>query len=260
MALLLPGNFTNYSFFVPLIKAVEEHSDSAEGSSDPIRSISGVASTENPDIEDEIVVQKGIDYSYFLNHGFFNDDHKKGIAFKVGEPTSASINSDGFSVGGFLYKGKPAAEDIWNHLMVIKANPNSNRKVGFSVQGKVLRKAGNRILKSWVQDVAVTASPINPYTYVDIIKSLSNNFASKDEILEYEEQVKALQVGYDLGAPTNGAALCPEDLDNDIHNLTYGIRGKRVSEKEVSDRIRKSFNIHPDLAVKLSKIVFDLFA
>jgi hypothetical protein len=50
----------------------------------------------------------------------------------------------------------------------------SSRKVGFSIQGKIMRREGNSILKCWLQDVAITASPVNTHTWAEVVKSLTH--------------------------------------------------------------------------------------
>ena len=140
--------------------------------------IEGIASTEGTDLQNESVLQRGIDTRYFLKHGYFNNDHKPGFKNKVGEPTEAKLTktADGLAlwVKGFLYKDSPIAQEIEGLIRAQQATPGSSRRVGFSIQGKVLRRDGKKIVKCWLQDVAVTPSPINPETWVDIAKSFDS--------------------------------------------------------------------------------------
>ncbi len=136
------------------------------------RWIQGVASTPDMDLQKEIVEQNGIDFSYFLKYGYYNNDHKPGFENKVGEPVEAKIRKEGFWTRGFLWKNHKIADSIWELGNALIAS-QSSRQLGFSIQGKVLRRAGRRILKCWVQDVAITTAPINTNTWLDIAKSLS---------------------------------------------------------------------------------------
>lgn len=140
--------------------------------SDGKRWIQGIASTETRDLQGEVVAQKGIDTSYFLKHGHFNNDHKPGTENKVGEPTECKITKDGLWVKGFIWEGKKAADDIWEHFNALNKS-GSRRKMGFSIEGKVLQRNGNIIEKCWIQDIAITPAPVNTTTFAEVVKSLN---------------------------------------------------------------------------------------
>lgn len=197
------------------------------------RIIQGIASTDDTDLQGEVVIQKGIDYSYFMRHGFLNDDHKEGPEHKVGEPLECRITPAGFWIKAMLYKGKERADFWWEHITALKNN-DSSRKVGFSIQGKVLRREGKTIHKCWLQDVAITASPVNTSTWAEISKSLNSEkwcvhpwddtcvggCCSCSKSLEAvdadkEDEEKALSAG------GMGAMLVPESLEGSVKEQTY---------------------------------------
>ena len=157
-----------FGFWVPfdIIKSSQESK-----AKDNKRWIEGIASTEDLDLQNEIVSLRGVDFNYFLRYGYFNNDHKPGFENKVGEPTECRVTPKGLYVKGFLFKNKKIAEDIWEMALSLESS-QSSRKLGFSIQGKVLRRQGKRLLSCWVQEVAITAAPINTNTYLDIVKSL----------------------------------------------------------------------------------------
>jgi hypothetical protein len=157
-----------FNFFLP----VEAVSIEKSQKPDDKRWIQGIASTDNLDLQGEKVVQSGIDLAYFTEHGYVNDDHKPGPENKVGEPTEARITKAGLWVKAFLYKGHQRAEYWWEFINAL-VQSDAKRKVGFSIQGKVVRREGNSILKCWLQDIAITASPVNTHTWAEIVKSLS---------------------------------------------------------------------------------------
>jgi len=158
----------SFSFFVPV-----ERIEKSDGKDDGKRFIQGIASTDDRDLQGEIVTQNGIEYGYFLKHGYINDDHKDGPEHKVGEPVECRLTSKGLWIKAFLYKGKERSDYWWEHINVL-LNSGSSRKVGFSIQGKILRRNGKTITKCWLQDVAITASPVNTSTWAEIAKSLSS--------------------------------------------------------------------------------------
>ena len=164
-------NSEDFGFWVPLTIIKSSTSSKSEGK-DQRRWIEGIASTIHLDLQMEKVIQAGIDYAYFLKYGFFNNDHKPGFGNKIGEPTECRVTKEGLYVKGYLYHNHKVADDIWElaHAMV---SSDSSRQLGFSIQGKVLRRAGRTILKCWVQDIAITAAPINTHTWLDVVKALS---------------------------------------------------------------------------------------
>jgi hypothetical protein len=162
------------------------------------------------DLQNESVDQKGLDFSYFLKHGSFNDDHKQGPAHEVGEPTEARITKEGMYVKGFLYKGKEKADEWWEHFNSLKQS-GSKRKVGFSIEGKIKKKSGTNIKECWIKNIAITSHPVNTHTWAEIAKSLSGA-----EIVEGEEEEKALSAG-----SMGGRALSPESLEGSNKITTY---------------------------------------
>jgi hypothetical protein len=144
--------------------------------------IHGIASLETPDIAGETVIQKGMDLSYFLNRGFFNDNHDKTTGGKIGIPTEAKTTKDGLFVKGYLLD-TPRAQKIVE-LAEALDNSGGQRKLGFSIEGKVKQRDGRIIKKSWLKDVAITAEPVHPDTYMNIVKSLSARIEEKGYIDE----------------------------------------------------------------------------
>lgn len=193
----IPGE--KFSFWMPLdIKKGADESDK--------RWIQGIASTEHKDLQGEFVKQTGIDTEYFMNNGFFNYDHRPGAENKVGEPTECKVTPQGLWVKGFIYKDKKQADYVWEHInSLIKSG--SRRKMGFSIEGRVIKKSGSIIEKCWLQDIAITPSPVNTSTWAEIAKSLNkyqwataqntmNNVVSKglslEETVDFIKKVEGL--------------------------------------------------------------------
>lgn len=212
-----------FEFFVPaqvinVEKAVKKDPNK-RGDKTTKRYIQGVASTDSRDLQGEVIEQNGIDISYFVKHGYFNNDHKPGFKNKVGQPTEARVTKNGLWVKGFLFDNHEIADEIWE-LMHALDSSQSDRRVGFSIQGKVKRRQGNRIKECWIQDVAITPAPVNTTTWAEIAKSLS---AQKwDMSSEEEETEKAVPSGGEQtwtvqNVPEHGAnsVLGNESLDGD---------------------------------------------
>lgn len=173
------------------------------------RWIQGIASTDTKDLQGEVVHQNGIDFTYFLKHGYFNNDHKKGFANKVGQPTECRVTKNGLWVKGFLFKNHDVSDEIWELLNALEAS-GANRKIGFSIEGKVVRRDNNKIKECWIQDVAITPAPVNSSTWAEIAKSLSAqkwDFVNKSADKDAEDEEKAMAAA--------GNPLVKESLDSD---------------------------------------------
>lgn len=160
-----------FSFWVPM--HISKAATKTEKNGKKRRWIQGIASTKDVDLQLETVEQYGIDFSYFLKYGYFNNDHKPGFENKVGQPTECRATKEGLWTKGYLFENHKIADDIWELAISLEAS-QSDRKLGFSIQGKVQRRAGRKIIKCWIQDVAITAAPINTNTWLDVIKSINN--------------------------------------------------------------------------------------
>lgn len=232
-------NEDTFSFWVPaqtvLVKGGKDGKD-ATGK----RWIQGIASTDVRDLQGEIVEQGGIDFSYFLDHGFFNDDHK---STKVGEPTEAKLTKNGLWVKGFLYNtpaGEPPskADEYWNLMKQLDVS-GSKRKVGFSIQGKVLRRNGKRIEKCWLQEIAITTQPVNTTTWAEIAKSLS---AQQWDLVKDDDK-KATE----KAMTATGGVLVPESLEGKEKDVTTA---KSLSFEEACVLVKSQTGIQDDEAVK----------
>ena len=249
----------SFNFWLPISKAASAKDGKA-------RVVEGIASTPNLDLQNERVVQNGIDFNYFLKHGYFNWDHKPGADNKIGEPQECRITPKGLYVKGLIYKGKKIADAVWEHITALSENPNSNRKVGFSLQGKTVRRNGNSILKCWIQDIAITTAPINYNTYIDVVKSLGDqSWCDSSELSGSGDTNKSLAAGY---SPT----LANESLDSNAKVQLWNSSDKKYEDEDKKDknnRITKKSLAHvvssnlgysQETSNILTDILFDLSA
>ena len=257
----LPKGFVDtesFSCWVPA-QAVMVKGD-AKGGADKSgkRWIQGIASTGSKDLQGEIVDQNGIDFAYFMKHGYFNNDHKTGFENKVGQPTEARLTKNGLWVKGFLFKDNKVSDSIWGMLNSLDSS-GANRRVGFSIQGKVQRRAGVNIKKCWVQDIAITPAPVNHNTWCEMAKSLSAQqwdlSKGEDNNDDNEEQEKALTAGGEGGSKS---PLIPESLGPKV---TEDRTSKSLTYDEAVDFIMKSKNIEDrEAAESIANIAFSIFS
>lgn len=246
-----------FSCFVPAQMVVVKGGENGADKSGK-RWIQGIASTDSRDLQGEIVNQGGIDFSYFLKHGYFNDDHKPGPDAKVGQPTEAKITKNGLWVKGFLFKNndpnkKTKADEYWDLMQQI-ASSQSDRKVGFSIQGKVIRRNGNTIEKCWIQDIAITTQPVNTATWAEIAKSLSAQSWDLQKDKKAEEEKKDAEKALSVAG---GSPLVPQSLEGAKKDV---VTAKSLSFSDACSLVKSQTGITDDVAVaSIVKVAFDMF-
>ena len=139
------------------------------------RMVRGYASMEKLDQQGEIILQHGIDFSPLLKSGFLNYDHQyiegiPGVKMPtiVGYPTRAEIRDKGLWVEGELLKSddpNPQSEqlkmanELWELGLALQKS-GGRRSLAYSVEGGVLQRHGNKIVKSIVRALAITHKPV----------------------------------------------------------------------------------------------------
>lgn len=146
------------------------------GESNPKR-IGGLITTESRDQQGERVLQDGLKFDYFLKRGYFNDNHGKrpsdvlGVPQKVKRvkkgdvlPDGSIAKANGHWAEGYLLEDYKPAQEIWELARALQKTPD--RKLGFSIEGKVLSRAddGKTIAEAEVHHVAITHCPVNAET------------------------------------------------------------------------------------------------
>ena len=170
-----------FNFFVPI---TFEKAQNKQG--EKIMKISGIASTDEKDSEGEELIPVGFVLDRFLSSGLINYNHgaKNSAAAVIGEPTVAKITPKGeLYVEGTLYSGHPLAESVYALAETFLKN-KSKRRLGFSIEGRALERDivnPKKITKALITGLAVTPTPVNTSTYLDIVKG-----EQKQDFIEYE--------------------------------------------------------------------------
>lgn len=155
---------------------------------DKLGLIKGVATTEMPDDDGDIIKVDGIDWSYFVGdgtepgRGFLLDEHPVGNHNIVGFPQSVSPTEviakgevyKGANVAGALYLEKPRGLALYESARVMR-RAGGQRRLGFSIEGSVAKggRDGRVVTKSQVKWLAITAAPKNELTWWEpVAKSL----------------------------------------------------------------------------------------
>jgi len=197
------------------------------------RTIRGYASTPHEDRQDESLLQKGLDITDFINYGYFNHDHDNSVILGYPYPT-CKVDDKGFFVEGELLKGIKPADDIWELAVALKKS-DAPRRLGFSVEGKVLEREKGRILKAKIYNVAITSNPVNTKCTWDVVVKSFNT----------STLLKTLEAGYETNPLEleGGGVFRQESLEHALHNLSYVI-GDDGKKKILQDKLstKKSFS------------------
>ncbi len=224
-------NESSFRVWLPDMVLIEKSADQEKFNS---RQITGIMSTERKDRQGEVLKADGLDFSEFLSHGHFNDNHSQETSAIVGYPEKAKFHDDlksidpklsgvsGWTVDGYVLKGTKKADAIWELAKALQNVPG--RKLGFSVEGKVERRFDKTIEKARIRNVAITNCPVNT--------DCSWNIFQKS-FFESDIAMKSLTT-------VSGAALQPESLDSDA---------KRVQELEKKKK-QKLEALHKALAME----------
>lgn len=208
--------------------------------------IGGYASTASEDRQGDEILQKGLDYSDFVNFGWLNYDHDNSKIVGYPDKDKCRVDSRGFYVEGVLLKGIELAEHIWETAIALKKS-GAPRKLGFSVEGKILRRNSlGKIVKAKVYNVAVTANPVNSTCTWD---ALVKSFTSDQSEIE-----KAMEAGYGDGS---GSALIPESLESAFKTLSYVI-GDDAEAKQHMIALKQKLNKKKEITKSELTLYFQL--
>lgn len=222
--------------------------------------IEGLASTPSRDQQNEVVLVKGLDLSYLEEgRGTFNWNHRGDAdpSSVVGVITHCERTPQGqLLVKGKLLKSLAKAKHVYQ-LMKALAKDCPERQMGMSIEGKVLARNGNMIVKAWVKAVALTLDPVNKDTWVTFAKSMdgmewaapgSEPLVDAPVDLLESAMLKALSVGATTAGSSVGASiLTPESLESEVHPTVETPKSKRRKKK--GEKMNKSYSFDEAVAL-----------
>ena len=228
-----------------LAKAADKEDD---GDAPAVANITGIASDESEDQQGEILVQKGMDWSYFLSKGYFKLEHPSPRmphhGQPVGEPTKVTPCKVGgvnaHRVEGKIWLGDKAGRYVYDKARAME-KADSARRWGLSVEGMKLEKVGNKVVRSKVLHVAICLDPVNPKGRMELLKS-----------------VAAIAVGYQAPAGTEGAGagnlspLVPQNIEGAVTTLTAPSR-RSYRLASVAKRLQHYLGLTPEQALAFAK-------
>ncbi len=232
--------------------------ENLEKGNDRRKRIAGIISTETRDRQQEIIIQKGLNFDYFLQHGYFNDNHSTDTDAVLGWPEAVALFKKGEKLPngqlakanctwceGYLWlgDGHTRADKIWNLSMAMQKS-GAPRSLGYSIQGTVTKRMGPArkiVAEAIVTHTAITNCPVNVETKMETLaKSLAVVAQMPDEL----DRILALEKARTMGAGSQlsiagagplqgagaGAILTPESLERDEKDLSK--RKKKLSKAE----------------------------
>lgn len=215
--------------------------------------VRGLASTEDRDLQGEIVRQGGLDISALKEgRGLLNYEHRNDPENLVGCIEDAQIGKDGLMIDGYLFRKHKRAQAI---AEIMQSLPKEHSKrVQLSIEGKIKeRDASNskEIKQALVDRVAITFEPVNQSTYLQFAKSLTaeNIAGSVNEAIsntdpkeltvtnelsqEIEKTMTAGCGGADApAARSGGGALQPESVDGQEKMINWSEDTKALKRKK----------------------------
>lgn len=176
----------DFKFFVPA-----DIRKGKDASGKEVMFVSGIASTNSEDSQGETLDVNNFDLKDFHQ---INWNHKGSSdpSAVIGEPTKAEVvNKSKLYIEGVLYDDVPMAKAVYNLMKALKKSP-SGRKLGMSIEGKVVERASsdkksplyNKITKAKITGVAICPHPINGDTVVDL---LQKGFTKDESEYEYDQ-------------------------------------------------------------------------
>lgn len=225
----------NQTLFEVPIELKLEKSASGEGR----RMVRGYASMEKMDQQGEIILQGGIDFSPLLKSGFLNYDHQTlttvpGVRMPtiVGYPTKAEIRDKGLWVEGELLKSddpNPQSEqlrlanELWEVGIALQKS-GGQRSLAYSVEGGVIERKGNRIVKSVVRHLAITHKPVLAEATVELFAKsffVACGNCDKQGICDLAECAKHAAMKKAMST-ASAAPMMRENLDRGLSSVLYG--------------------------------------
>ena len=216
----------------------------------PLGKIRGITSSEIRDLDGEIIVQKGLDFTDALESGYLTHEHPLGTLNIVGFPvaiapttvTKGDKTYEATRLDGSIYLDDKIGRGIWDKSVTMQ-KAGGQRALGLSIEGKIkpgARKSGGYVDGIRVKSVAISSQPRNKTSwwqpvYRGLVMAMSPDHPMTVEKAWLEHatwQAEALGViekGETVGYPTqsvanaNGIAnLVPQSIKPKLSSAAVG--------------------------------------
>lgn len=138
--------------------------------------IVGIATSEAPDEDDDIIDQEGLEWDYFIGkggrpgHGLIILEHPVGVMNTIGVPVSIKLKEILSAVTNKMVKATEVTADIYledrlgrktYRKGLVMQRAGGQRKPAFSIEGAVKERKGRVVKSGRVKWLAVTMAPRN---------------------------------------------------------------------------------------------------
>ena len=173
--------------------------------------IEGIASTDDRDLDNQVLKPSGFVLDYFLKSGFITFNHMSSISpdALIGEPVDTKVTGEEFYLKGKLYPWSNLAKNIYTIALNLENDKQSDRTLSWSLEGLTLETEKDMVTKMLVTNVTLCFNPKNfQRTYAKIVKGITI------------DEVRELRKGY-LLPPIGVENIDGQNVDI-ILNLEFG--------------------------------------
>ncbi len=247
----------NFRFWIPLDKIEKSVNDKGQR----VMKIGGMASTSRKDTDKESLdpTQEGFDISYLKEKGIINWNHSKSPEAIIGEPTKVEFRPKGLYVESELYEDSVLANKVYDLAETLQKN-SKKRRLGYSIEGKVIERDcidDTKVTKAMITNIALTISPKNPDSIVDIMKGEYHELTDEDLL-------KGVDDAFDTATANGGEIMIIDIIRQDGMRVTvdqsYNIKVEKCLDTDKGRSLIKE-DVDPKLKIQpkyLSKAeVFD---
>ena len=119
--------------------------------------VEGLASTDKLDLDQQILKPSGFILDYFNKSGFINWNHQSAVSPDaiIGEPVETKVNDENFFLKAKLYGWSNLAKNIYTIALNLEKDEDSDRTLGWSVEGLSLEIEKDFVTKMLVTNVAL---------------------------------------------------------------------------------------------------------
>ena len=180
--------------------------------------VEGLASTDKLDLDQQILKPSGFILDYFNKSGFINWNHQSAVSPDaiIGEPVETKVNDENFFLKAKLYGWSNLAKNIYTIALNLEKDEDSDRTLGWSVEGLSLEIEKDFVTKMLVTNVALCFTPKNNDSYAKIVKGITL------------DEVKELRKGY-LFNPI-GSEIINGQKQDIIYSLDFGEKQMLVTK------------------------------
>ena len=236
------------------------------------RLIYGEITNSNPDEDNERLISKALDWSYFDDKGWIKYEHVlNDPAHIIGAPHERITTPEGGTIiKGALFNNKKFSDATWELVQSIEEHnrlyPDHEKTLGWSIEGQYTdgktQKGGYR--KAKVINVVITPNPVNKSVY---LKALHENHAmfAKSLAANYGEEVeKAMSAGSGTGSDMThldelggGRAITDENIDDGIKQTAEEISGTEDVNGDPKNGKTKKKKKKPAISKSRSETMFE---